>query len=305
MTTSEYRFERFSDEKFDDLIQLFRSGDRYFSRAFFKKKFNTSYTGISNVGYMAYQINSGTPVAFICVFPVFLQVDGNEILAAQTGDAITHPLHRKKGLFILLAKKTFDLCRVLGIRIVFTFPNNNSAHGFFRKLNFVEDGKINRYSIILNSGIIQKLIQKILPENYFKWRFKSFNEWTPPATCDNQISVMRNLAYRNYKLFNEKYVYVRNEVSITFKINHGLHIGNIYFHKKLSSDELLKIINQLARITFSNQVVMFFSEFMNEHSYLLKPYLCNDGFFRTGRLNLEPGFESKHLVFSFEDFDTF
>ncbi len=44
---------------------------------------------------------------------------------AQSADVMTHPEHSGKGLVILLANKTYQLCRNQGIKAMFAFPNQN------------------------------------------------------------------------------------------------------------------------------------------------------------------------------------
>jgi hypothetical protein len=305
MEESEYRFERFSEEKIDDLLYMFRAIDHPFPPGFFNKKFDTSFTGISNVGYIAYHKKTSEPAAYYGVFPVFLNMDGRPVLAAQSGDTITHPGHQKKGLFIALAQKTYELCRELNIHIVFGFPNHNSSHGFFHRLNWVVDGKIFRYAVPMPTGLFKKVMRKIMPTLFYRLRFKRFNTFQPGQQYAHDITVFKNQSYLNYKGFSEKYVYSNDDVSISFKFQYDLHIGNIYFHKKISSERLIQILTHLSNITYTDRVIMHFSEFMTEHTQCFSKYMQAGEFFENGRLDLVKGYENKHLIFSFEDFDSF
>jgi len=62
------------------------------------------------------------PVAYYGVMPCFIQYKGEIILSAQSGDTMTHPQYRHKGLFVELSKITFQLCRAAGVKTHFGFP---------------------------------------------------------------------------------------------------------------------------------------------------------------------------------------
>lgn len=302
---AEYIIERFSEKKINDLLYIFKAIDHDFPPGFFQKKFDTSFTGISFVGYIAYHKKSSEPAAFYGVFPVFLNAGGKKILAAQSGDTVTHPAHQKKGLFIALAQKTYELCRELRIQIVFGFPNQNSSHGFFHKLNWKIDGKIYRYSIPMRGGIYKRVMRRILPDWYFRLRFRRFHAFEPTPQYNDQITIHKDSDYLNYKSYSQKYVYSCEEVSVSFKCAYDLHIGDIYFKKQIDSKTLRGILSHLSDITFTNRVILHFSEFMTEHCAHFREYLQENEFFENGRLDLVSGFENKHLVFSYEDFDSF
>src|SRR6185295_4439504 len=91
-----------------------------------------------------------SPAAFYGVFPVLVLISGKEVLAAQSGDTMTHRDHQKKGLFIKLAQRTFETCREKGIELVFGLPNSNSYHGFTKKLNWQHKDDIGRFDLKLS-----------------------------------------------------------------------------------------------------------------------------------------------------------
>jgi GNAT superfamily N-acetyltransferase len=132
---SEYNFVRLNSENFSDLIALMavvNGSSPDVPRM--KKKYDTERFGAQNVGYLAYKNGDTTAAAYYGVFPMRLLVEGKQVLAAQSGDTMTHPDHRGKGLFIELAKRTYALAKDEGIAFVFGFPNANSYPGFVKKL---------------------------------------------------------------------------------------------------------------------------------------------------------------------------
>ncbi|MGZ5190799.1 MAG: GNAT family N-acetyltransferase, partial [Flavisolibacter sp.] len=113
----------------------------------FYKKYNTSPLGHPVIGFIAVHIVTNSPAAYYGVFPVKVLINGKEVLAAQSGDTMTHKAHQKKGLFVHLAKLTFEECSKKGIEIVFGLPNKNSYHGFTQKLNWQQIDEVIRYDL--------------------------------------------------------------------------------------------------------------------------------------------------------------
>ena len=89
----EYRIERFDESRIGDLEKLYAAVYKKKSPpSYFLKKYDTAYTGISYIGYIAYKEN--LPIAFYGVIPCFIQYENRLILSAQSADTMTHPGHR-------------------------------------------------------------------------------------------------------------------------------------------------------------------------------------------------------------------
>src|ERR1700753_3105343 len=99
----------------------------------YAKKYDTAFAGASYVGFIAYGIY-GKAIAFYGALPCFIAFNYETILAAASAYAMTHPDYRRQGLFEELASRTVELCRTLGVKLVFGFPNQNSLPGFLNKL---------------------------------------------------------------------------------------------------------------------------------------------------------------------------
>src|SRR6187402_3609887 len=125
MHSAGYRIERLTEELLADLTSLHQAVyQKKIALDFFKRKYNTAFTGAMYVGFLAYDGNQ--PAAFYGVIPCFINCKGNSMLAAQSADTMTHPDHRGKGFFTELAELTYQLCRTEGIQVLFGFPNQNS-----------------------------------------------------------------------------------------------------------------------------------------------------------------------------------
>ena len=115
----EFRIERISKDNLNDLVCLHNNvhtDNKDYN--YFLNLFSTEEFGNSFVGFIAYD-STNQAAANYSVFPIKLIQNNEIILAAQSGSTMTHNNHRKKGLFILLANKTFELCKELGIKIIY------------------------------------------------------------------------------------------------------------------------------------------------------------------------------------------
>lgn len=141
----EYRIERIGPDHYGHLVKLIhRCFGRTVTLSSVKAKFDTSMFGARDIGFMAFA-SSGQPAAYYGVFPIQVTMNGQQHLAAQSGDTMTDPDHQRKGLFTRLARKTYDLAATEGVRFVFGFPNENSYHGFASKLNWTFTGRLREF----------------------------------------------------------------------------------------------------------------------------------------------------------------
>src|SRR5262245_14588136 len=96
IVNGEYQVARLSRENLKDLERLhFEVYGIAVAADFFLRKYDTAYTGVEWVGFIAYDGDEG-PVAYYGVIPCFIQSKSRIILAAQSADTMTHPLHRRK-----------------------------------------------------------------------------------------------------------------------------------------------------------------------------------------------------------------
>src|SRR5687767_8060143 len=170
---SDYRIEVFTKHKFLLMKELFQSAYGInIDEKFFLKKYNTDPLGHPVIGFIAMHIPTNSPAAYYGVFPVKVLINGKDVLAAQSGDTMTHKSHQKKGLFVLLAKMTFEECSKKGIEIVFGLPNENSYHGFTKKLNWQQVDEVVRYD--LKSNVKRLPLPKIFKKLGWTHLYKRF-----------------------------------------------------------------------------------------------------------------------------------
>ena len=156
-----YSTRRIGDDDYtviQDLIE--QSFGVYLPISSINVKYNTSIFGEANVGLFAID-SEDKPAAYYGVFPITLQYNSEDFVIAQSGDTMTAPAHRKKGLFTRLAQETFGLANELGIKLIYGFPNKNSYPGFKKKLNWVFTGQFQKMTI--NIRTLKHIVQLMVP----------------------------------------------------------------------------------------------------------------------------------------------
>ena len=78
----------------------------------------------------------GELAAIYATLPVRFRIAGEVRLAIQSVDTITDQAFRGRGLFLKLANQTYARAAAAGAALVYGFPNGNSAHGFFERLEW-------------------------------------------------------------------------------------------------------------------------------------------------------------------------
>lgn len=252
----DYRIEQISPSCFKDIILLYEvCFHTKINEEFLNQKLNTQAFGASFLGYIAYDKN-GQPAAYYAVYPCYLTNGNEKFLAAQSGDTMTHPDHRGQGLFVLLAEKTYDLCKASNVRCVFGFPNENSYPGFVRKLNWQHVDDMRSYVVRVKS-LPWIRVQKAFP---FLERFHGFwckfvlnlvpkGEVFKASTVTNgNIGIDHSQEFFNYKSYGNNQmirlgksnVWVKTDVSF-------LWIGDMSCEQ---GEEIARTIKKLKRITF-------------------------------------------------------
>lgn len=249
----DYKIARLDKARLVDVDRLHRAVyDATPAKSHFQKKYDTRYTEIENTGFLAYDA-AGKPVAFYGVIPCFIQCGGRIVLAAQSADTMTHPLHRNKGLFMKLARLTFDLCSEVGIKVVFGFPNQNSHRGLV-KLGWVTTEVMERFNIGVDALPLESLSRK------FGWTRSLYNSsvrsvlrkyfYSRQGLGNSLITegyggVYRDEKYLQYKTYSSSQVMQLGSCKIWYKIQNGFVIGDMHSG---TPQEFEAAINELKKL---------------------------------------------------------
>jgi GNAT superfamily N-acetyltransferase len=88
-----------------------------------------------------YAMQDNKVAAIYTAMPVVFLINGTRQKALQSIDTITDVDHRGKGLFPKLAARLYKDAEAAGFELVYGFPNENSAPGFFKKLQWIPFGE--------------------------------------------------------------------------------------------------------------------------------------------------------------------
>ncbi|MBL8678077.1 MAG: GNAT family N-acetyltransferase [Myxococcales bacterium] len=89
--------------------------------------------------YVDFAIDPARPdeiAGIYAVQPCFVRVGAEVRLGVQSVDTLVDERYRGQGLFVKMARAVYDRCARDGCALVYGFPNGNSAHGFFTKLDW-------------------------------------------------------------------------------------------------------------------------------------------------------------------------
>ena len=307
-----YTNEKLSEDNLLELACLFeREHGAKFSLEYFKRKFKTDWTGKSNIGFFAKDIENHVS-AFYGGFPCQMLVQDHKLLVLQSGDTITHANHRKKGLFIRLAEETYNYAESEHFELVFGFPNKNSEHGFFQKLGWKNLGSSTNFTFTFPNfnwfGLCHKFtFLKPLYDSFWKIQLSKFII-TPEEALKNYKQsyngVLKDSDFIKYKLNygNSKLVLVENKPFWINKDN-GIQLGEI-FHTNEDLD-IYSYLKPLAKAFGVKQI--HFS--CNEYHPLFNALSCSNAEKSPGYVAGIRGLKNKvlpkNLVFVSGDSDDF
>jgi len=312
----EYLFNRLDKESYDLIQELYlTSFNLKESLSYIRHKYDTSYTGVMNIGYLAVS-QDGAPAAYYGVFPMILSSGGKDILVAQSGDTMTAPDHRGKGLFVKLAQMTYQLAWEEKVKLVFGFPNENSFPGFKKKLNWEFHGTMQRFTFTncalpaceissknkTISGIYQSFIRMVLKKYKLPLTEDDISRFKDPGTLSG---IKKDLHFFKYKLLNKKNHLIRIKgFSMLIKADPHLLIGAVSYFEKERVGEFLSSIKRLAILLGCKKTHISLS---NNHwlfTYLL-PFQQPEESLPIGFLRSGSGFPVTEIAFTSADFDTF
>ena len=306
-----YRFERVSQENLSDLVYLMKSVHGQSKPIeYYEKKFRTKQFGADYIGFFAYA-ESNEPAAYYGVFPCLLEADGTKFLGAQSGDTITHPEHQRKGLFVQLARMTYDLAKSEGIQVIFGFPNSQSGPGFYQKLNWIEKGEFTSYNFEFKNHNLYNITNRFssskwLYQLYFRLIYSAFRSegFENPEHQKESITVVHDKTYFTYKAFEKSYFVKVNGVQFWIKFDDGIRIGTMQNIQGKNSKEYLRAIRKLSNLFGTKKV----SIIIDPNSVFFK--LLNDNVedksigISIGYLELNPKTNNQYC-FTYADLDTF
>ena len=192
------------------LSSVFDKSSKY-SFGFLKWQYVLNPNG-TVVGYDAYA--NGVLAAHYVTIPVVYSINGEVVKGLLSLNTATHPQHQGKGLFTQLATRTYQLGEKLGYKFVIGVANQNSTHGFLKKLGFYLisplDVKIGFGSISVGGEERYKL-KPVWNNESLDWRLKCpegiyssngnniYSKTDKPGIFSKMAELPDHIRYRNLK----------------------------------------------------------------------------------------------------------
>lgn len=299
-----------SIDLFCDFELLYNSvNEKAFDKEFYLKKFSTSNFGSTFIGFIAYDSNN-TPAAYYGVYPLLIKNKEGQILkVAQSGDTMTHPLHRKKGLFEMLFFKTAELAKKENINFIFGFPNKNSLPGFLKfgwKNQFISKKYVVKIEIAFLTKMILKIGSNHLAKRQKKFLQKTTKVFFPESNLSTSLYyIPRSKEYIDYKNYSDSFI-IQIEKMIIWAKQDGSNflIGDIYSDNY--EDISLSLIKKTLRKLGFKMITFFCSENHKLNTLFSKEsYPTNDLPLITYSIKEEFANEKIEISYTFADFDTF
>lgn len=250
-----YRVERLNAENIYDLIPLFKGVfGKTVSREYVRAKYDTAYLGVQYLAHICYE--GDTPIAYYGAMPFMIEYNGRQILAAQSGDAMTLPGYNGKGIFTHLGRMTDALLEAENIAFVYGWPNQNSYYGYVKKLDWVHKENMQRYEIPVRCFPLEKL-SRMLPRlrPWYKKRarkllasMQSSKQALPSSVVDGEWGgTLRNEAFFKYKAFLGNVLADVEGVTVWLKADTRLLIGDMQLASEAEMLKAEKTLKKLAR----------------------------------------------------------
>lgn len=313
----DYYVERISEKNFSSFLKIFEATfNKSADESYFKKKFETDFSGSKYTGFIAFDNQSHEAAAFYGVFPMTINYQGNKIRIAQSGDTATHPNHRKKGLFSILHEQTILLCEKENIDFVYGFPNKNSYPGFIKfgwthKVNSINYSRINKVLFLV------KALRKLSPSFFTKYQKKQIEKYTVSVAeikqldfshslvsiCNDKIPVTRSFDYINYKVqLGSKILKFKNGFAWVSLSGNTLEIGDLF------SPDLNQLLDEV--INFTVKYGFDVLQLKVSHPKMVSGLKLDSDFKEVENNELiinhiKPGILDENFCYTGGDFDTF
>lgn len=302
-----YRFSRL--DNFQQLSDLFSAVSRNeIPPSYFEKKYATGWTGVSSHGLLVIE-PGGRPAAFIGATPAFVEYEGKKELWAQVTDIITHPDHRRLGLFHALVPAFVQSSREAGIRMLYGFPNENSHRILADDFGWTLIGQLNRFEIPLRPNWWSRIKRKMSSKEKGIEKITLHYKTNDPGVATSWNSegfggILRDADYFNYKKYNGGFVVKAGAGLAWMNLNRGCWLGELQVKTEPELKESLQHLKSIASGWGEKQLLFHVSTGTNLHTWMGKLYQPLSSFPVLG-YSLGGSIPPEKIKFSLADIDIF
>lgn len=125
------------------------------------------------VGFNAYM--GDVLAAHYVTMPIYLNINGQKTLGVLSLNTATHPEHRGKRLFTILAERTYQYATENGFKFVIGVANANSTPGFLKHLRFKLIGPLS-FKVGVGTNLYQQknhTYSRFWDKELMEWRLKN------------------------------------------------------------------------------------------------------------------------------------
>ena len=161
--------------------------------------------------YYAIDKSNNQIAAIYTYLPVIMKCMDKTVIAMQSFDTLTDYRHRSKGLFIKLATRLEKEESLKNNELVYGFPNENSVHGFVKKLKFTYFGEVPFLIKPLRiSYVLKRLLRQKAEDNNKEINYK--------MEIPLKISLKNNSSIVSINEFGEDYDLLWEKIAPKIKI---------------------------------------------------------------------------------------
>lgn len=125
------------------------------------------------VGFNAYM--GDVLAAHYVTMPIYMNIEGKKTLGVLSLNTATHPEHRGKRLFTILAERTYQFAAENGYKFVIGVANAQSTHGFLKHLKFKLIGPLT-FKVGMGQNLYQRkdyTFTRYWDKEVMEWRLKN------------------------------------------------------------------------------------------------------------------------------------
>lgn len=174
----DYRIEQVKVDKtsLQEILKLmhlaFDGHDEKFNLEYMRWQYADNPVG-KILGFNAYM--GDILAAHYVTMPIYMNINGQKTLGVLSLNTATHPEHRGKRLFSILAEKTYQYASENGYKFVIGVANAQSTHGFLKYLNFKLIGPLS-FKVGIGQNLYQRTdytFTRYWDKEIINWRLKN------------------------------------------------------------------------------------------------------------------------------------
>lgn len=165
-------------------------------------------------------------VGHYAVSPIYMKVDGEEVLTAHSLTTMTHPEYGGRGIFKQLSNSLYDeLENEMNCKAIWGYPNNNSHYGFVKSLKWSNIAVLHTLGIAAENIKSTGISLKVTPISKFNNAHAKFID--SKLASNFKAYVRRDVDYLNWR-YVEKPVTEYKRYEVDGEFGKGIIVAKIY-----------------------------------------------------------------------------